>query len=370
MTIGIEPYRQEFISAVKCFNARLDGGGAPAEFRFPQHHLPEWLPRRNGEPLYQEYFLALENGAVRGGYILKYQEFFVRGELKNVAYYHLPLSEGIVNKAYASVGAHMLRHALKAQPLLFALGMGGFDRPLPRMLKAMGWSMCAVPFYFQVNRPTRFLREVHALRNTAWRRCVLDLAALTGTGWLGLTVLQVLHRQHPKAGTQVATVDEFTGWADDLVENCRKRYVMLARRDQKNLNLLYPRRSKFLRLRVSRAGKVLGWAVLLDTQMKEHRYFGNLRVGTIVDTLALPEDALPVISAASQFLQQRGTDMVVSNQSHETWCAALKSAGFLRGPSNFIFAASQALSGCLRPFATNCTKIHFNRGDGDGPINL
>ena len=370
MTIGIEPYRQDFIPAVKCFNARLNGGGVPTEFRFPENHIPNWLPRRNGEPLYQEYFLALENGEVRGGYILKHQKFFVRGELKEVGYYHLPLSEGIVNKTYVSVGAHMLRHALKTQPLLFALGMGGFDRPLPRMLKAMGWSMCTVPFYFRVNRPKRFLHEVRALRKTAWRRFLFDLAALTGTGWLGLTALQVLHRQYSKVGTQLETVNEFTGWADDLVEKCRERYAMLGQRDQENLNLLYPRGSKFLCLRVARAGRMLGWAVLLDTQMREHRYFGNLRVGTIVDSLALPEDALPVISAASQFLQERGTDMVVSNQSHETWYAALKSAGFLRGPSNFIFAASQALSGCLRPFATNCTKIHFNRGDGDGPINL
>jgi hypothetical protein len=234
----------------------------------------------------------------------------------------------------------------------------------------MGWSMCTVPFYFRVNRPKRFLHEVRALRKTAWRRCLLDLAALTGTGWLGLTALQVLHRQYSKVGTQLETVNEFTGWADDLVEKCRERYAMLGQRDQENLNLLYPRGSKFLCLRVARAGRMLGWAVLLDTQMREHRYFGNLRVGTIVDNLALPEDAPPVISVASQFLRDRGTDVVVSNQSHEAWCAALKSAGFLRGPSNFIFAASKPLSACLQPFAVNCTRIHLTRGDGDGPINL
>ena len=50
--------------------------------------------------------------------------------------------------------------------------------------------------------------------------------------------------------------------------------------------------------------------------------------------------------------------------------AALERAGFLRGPSNFIFAASKNLAKLLEPFDSAKDEIHINRGDGDGPIHL
>ena len=370
MAIAIQPYSQDFIDAVRSFNSRLATVGVTPEFRFPEHHVPHWLPKVDGRRLYQEYFLAVENGSVRGGYILKHQDFFIDGQTERLAYYHLPLSEGIINNAYASVGVQMLRHALKAQPLLFALGMGGFDRPLPKMLKAMGWSMRKVPFYFKVNHPNRFFRELRPLRNTPSRRLAMDIATFTGVGWVGLKCLQRARASRTQNAPIAELVDEFSGWADELAEECRARYLMMAHRDRDTLRALYPPRSRFLRLRITGLGKVLGWAMLLDTQMSEHRYFGSLRVGSIIDCLSVPENAAAVIAAATQFLQTRGTDLIVSNQSHTSWCAALKSAGFLQGPSNFVFAASKALSQLLSHFETNCNPIHLNRGDGDGPINL
>jgi hypothetical protein len=211
MAIAIEQYREDLIPAVKSFNSRLTSGGAPAEFRFPEHHIPKWLPKINGRKLYQEYFVALDQAAVRGGYILKYQEFAICGTVKRIGYYHLPLSEGIVNKAYASIGVHMLRHALKSEPLLFALGMGGMDHPLPRMLKAMGWNMCAVPFYLKVNQPYRFLKNIAVLRRTPLRRLAMDMAAVTGTGWGAITVLQGI-RAKRTVTTSAALVPEFEAW--------------------------------------------------------------------------------------------------------------------------------------------------------------
>ncbi len=73
----------------------------------------------------QEYLLALEGDTVRGGYILKPQAFAFEGEQRMIADYHLPISEGIVDGRYAPVGALILMDALKRQPLLFSLGIGG-----------------------------------------------------------------------------------------------------------------------------------------------------------------------------------------------------------------------------------------------------
>ncbi len=116
--------------------------------------------------------------------------FFFAANHAEVAHYRLPISEGIVNKAYATLGMQLLRHALKQQPMLYALGMGGMQNSLPQMLKAMGWGVWSVPFFYKVNHPARFLRNIRPLRKSAARRMLLDLAALSGVGWVGLKFLQ------------------------------------------------------------------------------------------------------------------------------------------------------------------------------------
>src|SRR5205085_292365 len=100
------------------------------------------------------------------------------------------------------------------------------------------------------------------------------------------------------------------------------------------------------------------------------KYFGNMRVGSVVDVLAAPEDAPKVIAAATQVLDDRGPDLLLSNQSHPAWISALKSAGFIEGPSNYIFATSGPLTELLVKFDPAGAEIHLARGDGDGPIHL
>jgi hypothetical protein len=47
------------------------------------------------------------------------------------------------------------------------------------------------------------------------------------------------------------------------------------------------------------------------------------------------------------------------------WTAALSQCGFLKGPSNFIFAAAPAVSKLLEPLNQTMCRVHLNRGDGD-----
>jgi hypothetical protein len=99
----------------------------------------------------------------------------------------------------------------------------------------------------------------------------------------------------------------FSGWADDLWNACKGPYAMIAVRDSETLNILYPASSnRFLCYKVTHGSTVLGWAVLLDTEMRDHKHVGNLRVGSIVECLALPEQAFAVVRAATQLLEARG----------------------------------------------------------------
>lgn len=374
MSIVIEPYREERIPAVREFNRRLVGAGVAEDLRFPEEPAPAWSDGLPRPKIRQEYFLALEGSLVRGGYIIKHQDFSFSGRLESIGYLHHPISEGIINKSYVGLIVQILRNSLKDQPLLFALGMGGTSQPLPKILKAMGWPMCTVPFQFRVVSPGNFMREIQPLRTTGLRRLAMNVARLTGTGWLVLKTLQgvaAASGSRPEEPDRVERVERFGRWADDLWDQCKTLYSMVAARDGETLNLLYPASAdRFLRLRITRGEATVGWAVLLDTSMQGDRYFGNLRVGAIVDCLACPEDAASVIRAATAVLENRGVDLVVSNQSHFSWFTALKRAGFLPGPSNFLFAVSPALAKVLGPLEVQKTKVHLNRGDGDGPIHL
>jgi hypothetical protein len=361
------------VPAVKEFNARLVGAGVFREFQVHESPLCAWLPKLENRRIYQEYFVASEGEAVRGGYVLKHQPFSFGGEVEDLTFYHAPISEGLFNKKYASLGALLARHAVKAQPLLFALGMGDWEQPLPQMLRAMRWKMFEVPFYFFVVKPFRFLRQIRPLRSNLFKAAVAEAGAWSGAGWLGIRALQSVRRRAPGggAGLTAETVSEFGDWADQLWDDCHPKYALAGLRNRETLNILYPSDDpKFRRLAVRRDGKVLGWAVSLDTAMRGHKYFGDLRVGSIVDCFGDPQHAAIVAASALADLKSRGVDLIVSNQSHRAWGGALQRAGFLEGPSNFLFAASPQLGARLDPFDANQKQLHFTRGDGDGPIHL
>ena len=371
MHIEIVPYTEVMEDAVGAFNARLRAGGVFQSL--PKEHISERLPRIDDRKIFQEYFLAVDGSSVAGGYTFMHQQFSFRGNIKSMPCFGLPISEGIVNKTYVGVGPVVFRDALARQPLMFTVGIGSTDAVVTKMLIAMGWSIYVIPFYFKVNKPLRFLRNITHLRKTKFRRLVLDILALTGLGWIGVKLLRVASKYHwnLKRSVVAEEVSDFSQWADELWDVCNLNYSMMAVRDSATLNILYPAKSdRFIRLKVSRGTELIGWAVVLDTQMQNHNYFGNMRTGSIADCLALPENAEGVIQAATRFLEVRGVDLLISNQSHSSWCSALGNLGFIRGPSNFVFAASRKLTDLLNPFEATVVDIHVNRGDGDGPIHL
>ncbi len=354
MRIEIQPFSPEWLAALREFNARLEATG----MQLPEDPEAEMLP---GSRMY----LAVEGREVRGGYILRPQTFSFGGELRRVAHLRLPLSEGAVNRSYARVGPLLVRSAEKAEPLLYALGMGGLDRPLPRMLQALGWSVTPVPFYFHVVHAARFLRAIRAIRKTRLRAFLMDVAAWSGAGWLLIRSRQKRREQPAPKKIHAEEAADFGPWADEIWTTAQPEYAMAAVRDAGALQQLYPaREQRFLRLRVNSRG----WALLVDTQMQGDRYFGDLRVGTIVDCMASLDADGPerVIHAARRYLKKCGVDLIVTNQSHAAWRAALRAAGFLQGPSNFLYGASKALAALGIPDE----EMHINRGDGDGPVHL
>ena len=57
------------------FNQRLRQAGEDANIVFFKYAEPRWLPRKSDSRIYNEFFVAVDNGVVRGGYALKTQDF-------------------------------------------------------------------------------------------------------------------------------------------------------------------------------------------------------------------------------------------------------------------------------------------------------
>ncbi len=372
------PDTDEARAAARCFNERLRQGGM-TEFELMESSFSSFRPEGPGRPIWQQYFLALEEPGegggleVRGGYILQYQGYR-RSDLGACAthgWLKLPLSEGVVKKQYAAVGMLILRDAMKREPLLCALGMGGIQRPLPRLLAGLGWHLVEVPFHFYVLHPFAFLRNARVLRQRRAMTPACEVAAWTGLGWLAFKILQIRLPKPRQPHIEATCEPSFAGWADEVWEHSAPHYSFCGQRTAALLDTLYPPdEPRWIRCVVRRKGRPVGWALLLCSDVRNHKQFGSMRLGSIADCLSAPADAELVVRAAQAELCRRGADIIVTNQMHEAWNKALKGGGFLSGPSNFVWAISPSLKKHLDPLSQTVPDAHINRGDGDGPINL
>jgi hypothetical protein len=368
--VEMRPYATDLAPAVRAFNARLAAHGV--HYQFPILAPGSSLERLDAVKVLRQSYVAVdEGGDVRGGYLVKYQAFQFHGDTAVVGFYQLPLSEGVIDPQYGSVGVRLLSDALKRQPDLYVLGVGGQEEPLARMVRGLGWPLAPVPFHFKIVNGFRFARNIRHLRQRRPVRWLLDGAAFSGAAWACARVADRMTRRRPPSATSAQLTPGFGGEADEVWSAARSQFAMLGVRDAATLAVLYPEEDhRFLRVVVRREGRPIGWAVLLDSPMRSHRHFGDLRVGTIVDLLARREESLTVVLHAARLLMERGVDLIISNQQAACWTEALERAGFAKGPSSFLFGISKRLARRLEPLTTALPMVHVNRGDGDGPINL
>lgn len=367
MAIKIEPFGAGRSAAVVEFNRRMAAHGS--SWQLPEQPEPNWLARQEGSPLFQEFFLAGDGEAIRGGYALQHRAIALRGVEQEIANWYLPISEGFVDPRFAMVAPVLLRDLLRRHPVNFVLGMNGSDSTLAQLTRRFGFEPRLLPSFVRIQHGGRFVREARLVRKHPLAARALDLAAATGLAGLGATLVRLALRNGPRLGAaSVENVPEFGTWADELWQRCRARYSFVGLRNAATLARIYPpARPRVERLRIARNGQAIGWAVLQRAQIQDNPNFGSLHVGRITDCFAAPEDAAVVIRAAADALAERGVDLMLSNQSHPAWCTALRRNAFLPAPSNHAFAPSAELSKQIRAIDPDGRDMHVNRGDGDGP---
>jgi hypothetical protein len=356
-------------SDIRALNQRLRD--ACAGFQLPEEE-PEFLAGAAPEParVWREFFIGRDETAVRGGYLLKHEPLRIASSEVEVCNYQLPVSEGIVNRAHAMVGIQLLQDAMKRSELLYCLGMGSLTRPLPRLLNRFRWKVESVPFYFRVIHASAFLKNIRYLRERSGGPALTSIARYSGLGTLATYGWRLTSRIRQPAlprGISVEECHSFGTEIDPFFIALQRSYGALLERTAAVLNTRLPSNdSRLIRIIARRSGKIFGWLVLTRSNLHDHKQFGSMRLGCIVDGLCDPELAPVLIRLGTDRLISEHVDLIVSNQTHSGWIQGLRRCGFASGPSNFIFARSPALTSRTPQLG----EWHINRGDGDGPINL
>jgi hypothetical protein len=361
----------DHLPAIRRFNTRMRAGGVDAAYLI-EESAPAADPDRTA-PVYSDRIVALDpDGEVRGGYIGQWRDYWVDGEIRRLGNYQSPISEGIIDKKYTATGVVITRHALATHPYWHTTGMGGLDRPLPRMLKSLGWQLAPVPFLFRVNRPGAFFREFRYFRSRAAVQAGMYALAYSGAGWLGVRALDVWQAlRYPAPKLRLESVDRFDEVADAHWERCKTHFRFAAVRSAAHLNHLYrPGDGRFQRLLFWEGARLAGWAVLLRYTMRDNKYFGNLTTGVLADCLAMPEDLPAVAHAAGHALAGSGVDVSLANATHEGVLEGLRRAGFRSGPTNYGVGLSKPMAALLRPEGGAQPGMLLMRGDGDGLSNF
>lgn len=370
MAIKVVPYTEDKTPAVAAFNRRMADGNTG--WGWYGQAEDTWLPRREGLSIWREHHLAIdEEDEVRGAYALKPQDWIIRGESVRVADWQGPITEALLSRQHAALGLRLIRDMLRKSPLLYSWGHGGNEAAMLQLLVSLKWLIYDTPFCLKVRRPFRFLRLNTYLRHSARNRFALDALAFSGLGWLGFKLLHGWLGIRGKRPSEVTTevVPEFGDWADDLWMRGKDAYQAVGARDANTLNALVPAQGwpHGIRLRVRRGGQDVGWAVVLDNQLENDARFGNLHVGCVADCFALPEDAPDIVAAATNYLAERGVDVICSNQSHPAWVEGFRATGHLILENRRTFAASPALQEAMAPFDETKQGLHLTNMDGHGP---
>ena len=367
----IVAYSRAHHEAVERMNVKLSAAGS--EWHFPPEERP---PDAEQLPVWTESFVAIEGDDVYGGYILKHQEFLLNGHPINLGDLQLPLSLGEIDSTFSRVSAALLIDVLRRSPCAYSLGLGSEETQFAKLLNAAGWQHLPVPFFFSIKAPNRFARNIRLPSERAGMQKLLRVLGQVRLAGAALRLRQSFGSKSSSVSRRetydrVREVSRFDHSADELFAEHLESYSLVADRRSATLNRLYPEdETRYLRVVVEKDDQAIGWAVLLDTQMQNDKYFGNMRVGSLADCFASPQDAIAVVAASDDFLTRRGVDIVVSNQLHPAWCEALAATGYEHGPSNFFFYFSEELAEQLRAVPEWNRGVHLNRGDGEGPTHL
>ncbi len=368
---------EEDVPALARFNQRLQAGGREEEIPLSAPLPGEARYRPAGFPLFRRTMIAHDGQEVRAAMMLCRHNVYLNGERQEFCWTKMPISEGIIDLKYSMAIVQIMKKALEENAFLMGLGAGMPDSDGHRFFVRLRWRYQPIPFFFLPFRMDRVMRELRFFKGNSLLRTGALLGAYSGAG-LGLNGLLALRRRtaplvsRELAGFAAEPIERFEAWADGVFADALPDYPVALRSDATALNIVYPpddHRYVRLRVRKPRANRDAGWVVVALKQMEENHYFGNLKVGTLVDGFGRAEDVPGLVRAGLAHLASLGADIAVANFSHRSWTRACRLAGMFSGPSNFSVFVSPKGNSILEE-AYPLDHLHVARGHSDGMDNL
>jgi hypothetical protein len=277
-------------------------------------------------------------------------------------FYALPGSDGL---RPGNAAALLLLRVAEMQHGHALLGTPGLESRAAELYRALHFDYWGtVPFLYLVVDGAKLLRNLSMFRrnrfmaNAAWAASYLYVPGklLSLRHWRG---------RPSRSHLRVEIWQNFPSEADCLWNNVHSRFPLIFERSTPYLNWRYFG-SRYERFGIFFGDRMIGWAVCKTTQMKDNKYFGDLRVGTMVDLLVNPnnrKDVQATLRAVLDRLLAQGAELVLTNLSDRRLVREARKVGFAAAPSNFHF------------FTRNLPKLaigecHLTRGDSDGDGRL
>lgn len=372
LKIRIHPYDEAHVPLVQAMNARIQAGGS--RWAFYESARPRWIPADPADPgPSRSYFVAIgDDGEVHGGYCFKEQDFRIGTALHRFGTWQGPVSEGLVDRRFRKVGLQCLMDMADRNPLLYC--WGGSDQ-LNALLEGLGWARYPTPFLVRMINPRRVLRQAPFIRGGRARARLANIAAASGLGPVAIGAAQAMRALVAGASGPAEAIPSagFGDWSDAVEAASLDCASLVACRDARSLDRLMGRPGwpDAHVMRIVSGGRLLGWAATRLNAMDGDRRFGSLKLGVILDALALPGEERRVIATAAEFLAEEGADLLVGNVTHDRWRAAHASAGYLEIPEQRDLFLSPPVGALLAQAGINVPgSLHLMPIDGDGPFGL
>lgn len=361
------------LEAIKRFNERIRAGGREEQITLRISLPGEARYKSVGTPVCRRLMIAEDGEEVRAAMLLYYHNIFVNGEKRDFCFADMPISEGIVNRKYSFAIVQLITTAIKNAPFMISTGAGPLDKESFRFLAKLGWRHAEAPFFFYPVNTSNVMRGLRYLKKRPNLYYGAMAAAYSGLG-AGLNGALKLRRRISDARLKYEkkVIDAFDEWANHIFEDSLPEYGAVVRSDAVALNIAYsPESSSITRLKVRQKGsrQDIGWIIVAVKQMHDNPYFGDLKVGTLVDGLGRLADASRLIAAGISHLIEIGVDIIVANFSHAGWVEACRFCGMFEGPANYYFFVSPQASPLLLESCSS-QEIHIVRGHSNGMSGL
>lgn len=338
------PYTESHRRAYASFRDRLGD-------RFPYDCTEPFAYYTNKALFVGQLWLLVQNSDVLGAVYTKDQEYRIDGQRRRVAFIKYPITSGIIDARYAYAPIFLISEIRRKFEYSFLLGMGGRHSRTAIIFEKFGYQVFDIPFLVKpINVGGLLLNNSVVESRAPW----LASRKISGPG---------LCRNRISVGLR--EVSRFR--AGDLQGRNDEGSFSLIRNSQL-LNSQVPDGLKcFRKLTIEHPDGEKAYISLLVSQCQHHKYFGNLKIGVLLD-LALCKargNWRETLTALHRYARNQGVDVLMCNTGKGEHLGLLKKSGWFSLTSNFAIAASPMLAKCIDPI-----DMHITRLDGDGPIGF